>query len=271
MSIQYDYKGKIAVVTGSAKGIGKGIAEAFARAGANVVIADFDEVSGKETAAELEALGVKTLFCKTDVSSAESVNAMRDATLETFGHVDFLINNAGIATKHPGPPLNEIPANDFELLFHVNVMGVVHCCQAFYDNFVSRKSGKIVNTASIAGYKPSATLPQYSTCKSAIIMLSACIAMELGPHNINVNTLNPGYVYTDIYAKGGAAAIASKMPQAFGDLTEGEDIVRRIAAGSYMKRMQTVEDMANTVLFLCSDEAQNITGQAINVDGGVIY
>lgn len=267
MSVQYNYRGKTSVVTGSAKGIGKGIAEAFARAGANVVIADFDEAAGRSTAAELETFGVKTLFYKTDVSDPASVNAMRDAALKAFGYVDFLINNAGIGPKFVGPPLTDIPSSDFQKLFTVNVMGAVHCCQAFYDSFVARKEGKIVNTASIAGYKPSAIMPQYSMVKAATIMFTACLAMELGPHNINVNTLNPGYVYTDIYAKGGADMIGEKI----GVNADGEEVLRRIAAGSYLKRMQTVDDMANTVLFLCSDEAKNITGQAINVDGGVVF
>lgn len=274
MDITYNFTGKTALVTGGSKGIGKAIAIAFAKAGANVAIASTSAAAGQSTVSELKEMNVKAAWYKTDVSSEESVLAMRDAVLKDFGSVDFLVNNAGIGIKHPGPPFKGIPAEEFRRIFETNAMGAVYTCKAFYDNFAARKSGKIVNIASIAGIQPSPALPQYCMSKAAIIILSECLAKEMGAFNVNVNVVNPGYVFTDIYGAGGensaAQLLKKQLPQLFGDLTESEDIVKRLAAGSNLRRMQTPENMADAVLFLCSDAAENISGQCINVDGGII-
>lgn len=275
MNISFDYTGKTAVVTGGSKGIGKAISTAFAKAGANVAVVSSSE-AGRATADELNGLGSgRVVWFQADVSNESSVLAMRDGVMKEFGKVDYLINNAGVGPKHPGPPLAGIPSEEFKKMYNTNTMGVVYNCKAFYENFYTNKEGRIVNVASIAGILPSPAMVQYGMSKAAIIIFSESLAQEMGSFNVNVNVLNPGFVFTDIYGAGGdkstAQLLKRQLPHLLGDLTESEDIVKRLASTSWLKRLQTVEDMANTALFLCSDGAANITGQCFNVDGGIIY
>lgn len=275
MNVKYDFTGKNVVVTGAAKGLGKAIATTFAQAGAGVVIADFDEVTGKKTAEEMKAQGYNAIFCKVDVSDEASVVAMKDEAVAHFGQIDVLVNNAGIGTKLPGLPYTDIPSSEYKKLYNVNTMGVVHCCGAFYGHFMARKSGKIVNIASIAGINNSPILPQYNMSKAAIISLSRSLAQEMGAYNINVNVVNPGFVLTDIYTEGGADSNAQnmkrKLPQLLGDCQTDAEIINRLGSyNSNLHRPQTPENIADAVIFLASDGAECISGQCINVDSGII-
>lgn len=269
MSIKYDYNDKNVVVTGAAKGLGKAIATKFVEAGANVAIVDFDEESGLKTAEELGARGSKVIFHKTDISNVDSVNEMAKYVLETFGTVDILVNNAGTAPKFVGPPLPTLDSEDWQRVYNVNVVGMVNVCKAFYKNFYVKKGGKIVNIASIAGFMPTPVIPQYAASKAAAMNFTHALAQEMGNFNVNVNCVNPGYIYTDIYVHNGLK-IKSVLPHLFQDCETSEEVVNKMARDSVLHRAQEPDDIAYAVLFLASDEAKNITGQSLNVDSGKI-
>lgn len=270
-SICYNFKGDVVVITGAATGIGRGTAVAFAKAGANVAICDFNEEKGLETARLCRESGAEIAkFYKVDVTSAEQFAAARDAILNDFGTVDILFSNAGIAQNNLGSPTT-LDMAEWTKLFNVNVFGMIRACQTFAPIMKEKKAGKIVLTASIAAYMPSDILPAYSSSKAACINYAQSLSLELGAYNVNVNVLNPGYVYTPIYSEGGAMKIRDANAAKLGQFKTGEEVLNAIAmVNSSMHRAQTVEDMANTVLFLCSQEAKELTGQVLNVDSGVI-
>lgn len=270
-SVSYNFKGDVAVITGAATGIGRGTAVAFAKAGAKIAICDFNEEKGRETAQLcLEAGADIANFYKVDVTSGEQFAAAREAILKDYGTVDILFSNAGIAQNNLGSPTT-LDLAEWTKLFNVNVFGMIRACQTFAPIMKEKKAGKIVLTASIAAYMPSDILPAYSSSKMAAINYAQSLSLELGAYNINVNVLNPGYVYTPIYSEGGAMKIRDANAAKLGHFKTGEEVLNAIAmVNSSMHRAQTVEDMANAVLFLCSQGASELTGQVLNVDSGVI-
>lgn len=270
-SICYNFEHDVVVITGAATGIGRGTALAFAKAGANVAICDFNEEKGLETARLCREAGPGMVnFYKVDVTGDEDFSAARDAIVRDFGTVDILFSNAGIAQNNLGAP-STLDLAEWSRLFQVNVFGMIRACQTFAPIMKEKKAGKIVLTASIAAYMPSDILPAYSSSKAACINYAQSLSLELGAYNVNVNVLNPGYVYTPIYSEGGAMKIRDANAAKLGQFKTGEEVLNAIAmVNSSMHRAQTVEDMANTVLFLCSQEAKELTGQVLNVDSGVI-
>lgn len=270
-SICYNFAHDVVVITGAATGIGRGTAVAFAKAGANVAVCDFNEEKGRETARLCREAGAEIAnFYRVDVTRAEDFSAARDAILRDFGTVDILFSNAGIAQNELGSP-TALDMAEWNKLFSVNVFGMIRACQTFAPIMMEKKAGKIVLTASIAAYMPSDILPAYSSSKAACINYAQSLSLELGAYNINVNVLNPGYVYTPIYSEGGAMKIRDANAAKLGHFQTGEEVLNAIAmVNSSMHRAQTVEDMANTVLFLCSQQAKELTGQVLNVDSGVI-
>lgn len=268
MNIKYDYSGKNALVTGAATGMGKETALRFAKAGANVIVWDFDEKQGKATAKECEAFGVKSAFYNVDVSNEANVNDAKNKTLEEFGHVDFLFSNAGIAPKDGIPVFGEGFMDDFRKMLNVNALGFAIIIQAFLEHFKERKQGKVVVTSSIASTLNAAVLLGYGATKAAVANLMRNIAVILGPYNVNVNAIAPGFVYTPLYYTADKMIKDRMPPETFAGIDEPEEIVKAMAANSALGRIQTVEDMANAVLFLCSDEAKNITGQELFIDSG---
>lgn len=267
--ISFDFTGEVAVITGAATGIGRCTAVSFAEAGAKVAVCDFNEEKAGETVQMCKELGATAKFYKMDVtSSAQEIAEIRDQIVHDFGRIDILHSNAGIAQKETGS-IYSIDDDAWERLYKVNVFGTVKVCRTFAEVMKEQKSGKMILTASVSGYAPSPTMPAYSSSKIAVINIMQSLAKELGDYNINVNVLNPGFVYTPIYSEGGALAIlrGNKALQAAG-LTEPEDVVNAMARSSALHRMQQPIDMAYTVLFLASEGAREITGQAINVDSG---
>ena len=268
MNIRFDYSGKNVIVTGSGKGIGKSIAEAYAKAGACVIIADICEESGRETAAEIGASGNRVVFMQTDITDEHSVKKLiHDAEYE-FGHLDIMVNNAGAVGKIKGDPLTGMSAEDWDMSYKINLRGVFYCCRAIYDVFRRQGHGKILNTASVAGKTGAPEIAEYSAMKAGVINCTQTLSRELGPYNINVNCICPGFIYTPLYEKA-APLYKEKYPEMFREANDGSDVVdvfcNQLCA---LKRAQTAEDIANAALFLTSDEACNITGQALNVCGG---
>ncbi len=241
-----DLKGKIAVVTGAGRGIGKEIALALARAGANVVVADItDQIL--EVAKQIEALKVEALPVNLDVSNFEQAQDVKNKILAKFKKVDILVNNAGI---YPQKPFMEMTQTDWSKVLHVNLDGVFNCSKTFLPGMVAQKYGKIVNIASISGVSVAFPfLVHYSASKAGIMGFTKALAMEVASQGVNVNAIAPGPV----------------------DVSEGQadeamytQVVKMIPVG----RMGKPADIANLVVFLCRDESNFITGQCIISDGG---
>lgn len=267
MNIKFDFSGKTVIVTGSAGGIGKAIASSFSESGAKVIIADYNEKLGKETAKEISAkTGNHAEFIYVDVTKQSSADALVNEVMDRHKDIDILVNNAGVSGKISGNPLTGTEDSDFDSTYNVNVKGLYHMCKSIYDIFKNKKSGKIVNMASVAGHSTNLALVHYSVSKAAAITFTRNLALELGPSLVNVNCVCPGYVYTDIY-KNAADQFRAKVP-AYKDLS-GLEICESIAkTNCAMKRLQTGEDIAKAVMFLSSDEAGNITGEILDVAGG---
>ncbi|HZK84996.1 MAG TPA: SDR family NAD(P)-dependent oxidoreductase [Desulfosporosinus sp.] len=269
MDFQQDFKGKVVIVTGAGGGLGGEVARQFAKAGAKVTVADFDVQNGLKVVKALKAMGSEAIFVEVDVTKEESCIAMVDATVKAFGGVDILVNNAGKGGPHVGYPLTRIQSEDWDISFQVNVRGTFFCVKAVYNIFMKQKHGKIVSLSSIAGKAGDPALPHYSSAKAAIINMSQAYAKEMGPYNINVNVVCPGLIYTPIWESLGSK-LAESLPTVYPNMTARQVFEDSVKKKIIMKREQTEEDVAYAVLFLASEAAKNITGQALNVDGGAV-
>lgn len=255
-------KDKIAIVTGAGTGMGKAIALRYAREGAHVVLAEINEASGQQAAAEVNAHDRRGLFVKTDLGKTESINAMVAKTMETFGRIDIVMNNAGVTKKLD---FFEVTEADWDWIHSVNARGVFFCMQAVAREMVKNKSGKILNIASIAGkgFRGTSNI-SYAGSKGAVIAMTRIGASQLAKYNINVNSICPGATRTDLYDQ-----IMKEVVQREG-ITE-EQAIARMDASIPLRRSNSGDDIANMAAFLASDEARNITGQSFNVDGGLMW
>ena len=259
--------GKVAVVTGGGSGIGRGIVLAMAREGADIAIPDIQVLNAEKVAGEVKAIGRKVVAMKTDVTSAADVKAMVDRTREAFGKIDIVVNNAGMAAP-PGMPFTNNTEEDWDRTFAVNTKSVFLTCKAIAPHFIERKAGRIINIASIAGPLAAVTMPPYSVAKQGVITFTRIVAKELAPHRITVNAICPGVLWTDFWQKL-AAHIAETNP-AFKGMTPRQVFEKRVADIVPMKTEQHPEDIGAAAVFLASDEARYITGQALMVDGGCV-
>ncbi|MCQ4636256.1 SDR family oxidoreductase [Anaerovorax odorimutans] len=268
MNIKFDYSGKNVVVTGSAKGIGKAIASAYAKAGARVIVADVSEKEGMETAKEICAGGGTANFVRTDVTEEQSVAALIDAALGLYGRIDIMVNNAGVVGRIKGDPLTDLDSEDWDRSYQINLRGVFYCCKAIYQTFVNQGYGNILTIASVAGKTGAPEIAEYSAMKAGVINFTQTLSRELGPKNINVNCICPGFVYTPLY-ENAAPIYKEKYPQMFKNAENGKGVVDEFCNQlCALKRAQTPADIASAALFLTSDEARSITGQALNICGG---
>jgi len=259
--------GRVAIVTGGSRGNGRGIALALARDGANVVIADVLETEARKVAEEIEELGREALVVKTDVTNWDQVQEMVKKTLNKFGKIDILVNNVGINIM----PLLfiDFSEKEWDAIFDINVKSMFFCTKAVLPHMIKQKSGKIINISSMVGKKAMETEVPYCASKAAVIGLTQGLALELGKHNINVNAICPGVVFTEATKK-----IAIGMAKAEGRTIttdeEAKEYLETLAKkGAPLGRLQTTEDIGNMAAFLASDDAKNITGQAFNVCGGM--
>ena len=251
---------RIALVTGAAKGMGRDICLTLAREGADLALAARDVPPLEKLKDEIEAQGRRALVVPTDVTDEAAVERMVAKTLEAFGHIDILVNAAGVT----GPietPVQEIKAEDFRFVLEANVLGTFLPTKHVLPGMIARKYGKVVNisgTSGLRGYKYRAA---YSSSKWALRGFTRTIALEVGPHNINVNALHPGIVAGDRMDK-----LCREKGKKRGWTPEQvhEEYVNEMA----LRRVTTSQDIANAVLYLVSDDSKNMTGQSVTVDGG---
>jgi len=261
----YNLNGQVAIITGAGSGLGRAIAQRLSLEGAAVVAADVNGKAAATVIQEIKDLGRRGLDVPTDVSIEKDVEHMVQATLENFGQIDILVNNAG--TGSTGLIINH-SEEDWEKPMRVNLKGSFLCSRAAAREMMTRKRGRIINISSVSGKSGEEFIGAYCASKFGVIGLTQVLAKELGRYSITVNAVCPGYIWTPMWAemakwfKESFPALAGKSPQ--------EIFANRVKAVTPLRRPQEPEDIANLVVFLASEEARNITGQAINVDGGAV-
>ncbi len=253
------FEGKVALVTGGASGIGKVAAQAFAREGASVVVAtDANIKGGEDTVKLIKKAGGEAIFIKCDVSNATEVEAMIDKCVQTYGRLDYAFNNAGIGPDGKRVPVVNIvdcPEEVWDRTIAINLKGVFLCMKYEIKQMLKQKYGVIVNTSSVGALKPVPGFSAYVASKSGLIGLTKTAALESAAEGIRVNTILPG---------------PTERTLLMDYLTGGEPEVQQQMMGMIpMKRLATPEDMAEAVMWLCSDAASFITGHVMPVDGGM--
>jgi NAD(P)-dependent dehydrogenase (short-subunit alcohol dehydrogenase family) len=245
---------RVAVVTGAGQGIGRVFARALAGAGHAVVIAERNAERGRAVAAEVEAAGGTALAVETDVAEEASVNAMAAAALERFGRIDVLVNNAAIFSTLEMRPFDQIPLPEWEAVLRVNVTGPFLCARAVLPAMRKGGFGRIVNIASAAVTMGRPNYLHYIASKSALVGMSRSMARELGAEGITVNAIMPGATFTEVERK-----------------TVSPEQRVKIVAQQCIPRPQGPDDLVGALLFLVSDGAGFVTGQALTVDGGATH
>ena len=243
-------KGKNVIITGASRGIGKGIAQAFAKHGANVAFT-YSSSAGpaQELEQELSALGIKAKAYQSNAADFDAAQQLAAAILQEFGSIDVLINNAGITKDNL---LMRISEADFDQVIEVNLKSVFNMTKAVQRTMLNQRQGSLIHMSSVVGVKGNAGQANYAASKAGIIGFSKSIALELGSRNIRSNVIAPGFIETEMTGK------------------LSEDVVAQWRAGIPLKRGGAAEDVANACLFLASDLSGYITGQVLNVDGGML-
>jgi meso-butanediol dehydrogenase/(S,S)-butanediol dehydrogenase/diacetyl reductase len=253
---------KTAVVTGAGQGIGKGIALALAREGANVVISDINLTEATKVVREIEELGRKSLAVKTDVTSKKEVDDLIKKTIEKFGSLDIMVSNAGVSSMEY---VIDMPEAKWDFNMDVNLKGTFLVTQAVAQQMIKQQNGKIICTASMAGKGGVATQAHYNASKHGVIAYVKSLAQELAPYGITVNSICPGSIKTSMQDRevqwGAEIRGAGATP---------EDLREEMANFTPLGRIGLPEDIAKVVVFFASDESAFMTGQAINVTGGQV-
>jgi NAD(P)-dependent dehydrogenase (short-subunit alcohol dehydrogenase family) len=253
---------QVAIVTGAGNGIGRATALALARAGAQVAAVDVDAAAAKATADAVAALGRPSLALDTDVGDLAAIDRMVQAVTTTFGRVDVLVNNAGVTRR---AYIMDLTEQDWDRIMRVNAKGVFFCLQRVAREMIPRRRGSIVNIASIAGKGYAGTSNAiYAASKGSVISLTRTAAQQLARHDINVNAICPGITVT-------ALSEANVAVRARDEGLSVEEMTRRRNAVIPLGRPNDPEDVAAVAVFLASPAARNITGQSLNVDGGIVF
>ena len=254
-------KDKIAVITGGGRGLGRVIALACAREGADLVLASRSVEALQETRAEVESFGRKALVVPTDIRHEDSVRNLAEQALARFDHIDILVNNTGITG--PTAPLWEITPAEWEETFAVNVTGAYLCCRAFLPSMIERRSGSILFISSMTGKRPLFGRTPYAAGKLALVGLARTLAWETGPYGIRVNVISPGPIEGERVER-----VIRNQAQAEG-ISEDE-ARRRFTSSSPLGWLVPPGDIADAVVFLASDKAASITGEDLNVSAGTV-
>ncbi|RAZ92599.1 3-oxoacyl-ACP reductase [Mesorhizobium hawassense] len=254
MTILPEAKGKTALVTGASRGIGRALAKGLAEAGFDVAITDLPSQAAEldVTKSKIEAAGRKAYVYTMDVSKKKDIEATAQALLEAAGSIDVLVNNAGILKPSL---LQDLDEANWDAHFDVNAKGVLMMCQAVLPHMRARKSGRVINIASIAGRQGVPTQGHYAATKAVVITLTRVLAQEVGMDGVTVNAICPGIILTEM----GKNNLGSEAA-----IRHWEDVAA-------LKRLGAPEDVVGPVLFFASDLSAFVTGQALNVDGGIYY
>ena len=257
---------RVAVVTGGARGLGEGIALVLAERGADVAVCDLNLEGARETAEQIEGLGRRSKAYAVDVTCQNRLQGMVEEALSDFGHVDILVNAAGVIGAPGFEDTTASREEDWDITFDVNVKGTALASDAVMSHMKDRRFGKIVNIASHAGRGGGAGGGAYGASKAAVIHLTQSYAMELAPFNINVNVVCPGTIWTPMWERIAIRARRNNPEQSH--LSPREIFDAAISERCPLGREQTPEDIGKAVAFFASDDAMNITGQSLNVNGG---
>ena len=243
-------EGKTAVITGAGRGIGRAIALRLASEGANIVINDIpSSADAQNTVEEVKAIGVKAIAVLCDVRVPEDMTMLMEKAKEEFGSIDILVNNAGITRD---TLLMRMTEKDWDDVLEINLKGAFNATKAACKYMVKQRGGVIINMSSVVGIMGNAGQVNYSASKAGLIGMTKSVAKEFAPRGIRCNAIAPGFIRSDM---------TDQLP---------EDVKNTYLAGIPLKRFGTVEDIANAVLFLVSDQASYISGQVLHIDGGLV-
>jgi NAD(P)-dependent dehydrogenase (short-subunit alcohol dehydrogenase family) len=250
-------KDKVAIITGAAQGIGKAFAVGYAKEGAKIVIADV--LDGKEAVEAVRKAGSEAMYVKTDVSHQEECDAMAKAAAGRFGKIDILVNNAAIFGNIIIKPFTQVTTEEWNRVMMVNTTGPFHCTKAVFP-YMKEKGGKIINISSASIFEGVPGMPHYVASKGAVMAFTRCMARELGMHNINVNSIAPGFTHSP-----GGESVDKNKALPIGPLEEKQLPLRSLKRAAYP------EDLVGTAVFLASDMSNFITGQLLVHDGGMTF
>ncbi len=245
--------GKVAIVTGGARGIGAAFCEALAREGASIVVADV--LDGQPVVDRITGAGGRAFYCRTDVADRASVTGLAQAAVEVFGKIDILVNNAAIFASLVKKSFLDIESDEWDGLMAVNLRGPFECARAVAPFMIAAKSGRIINIASGTAFKGVQGMLHYVTSKGGVVAMTRCLARELGPHNVVVNAIAPGLTMSEAIADNPAWSGKAAQPT----------VMSRA-----LQRDQAPDDLTGALVFLASDESAFMTGQTMVVDGGAV-
>jgi len=251
----------VAIITGASRGIGRSIAQAYAKEGASLCLVARNPALLEETVAELDLPAERVMTVALDVTQREACFAAVDQVHARFGRVDILVNNAGV---YRAKSFLDYTAQDFQDLLDVNLFGVIHFTQACLPQMQRRKHGRIVNIASTAGKWGSRNQSAYNISKHAVVGLTRCVALEASPFGVTVNAICPGFVQTDMLEE-------LKAQVALSSGASAEEFVKAALARVPLGRMMTPQEIAGMAVYLGSQESSGMTGQSIHIDGGMVF
>jgi 3-oxoacyl-[acyl-carrier protein] reductase len=250
---------RVAIVTGGAKGIGRAISLKFAGEGCDIVVNAMHIEGAEKVAAEVKALGRRSLAIQADVSDSAQVNDMVARTVKEFGKIDILVNNAGGISLAQGGAIDEVTEDDWDRIVGINLKGQFLCCRAVVPYMKKNKYGRIINVSSMGAIHPPAPIAHYHSAKGGVISLTANLAFELARFNINVNAILPGPVRSEFFTE-----MFKGRPK-----KEADAFFDKLGRGVPMQRMGMPEEIAGVALFLASELSSYVTGESINAGGGL--